>query len=162
MQMTISFPGGAAVDAAFKSHTFHTDQPLSSGGKDTAGSPFDLFLASMGTCMGFYAMRFCQERGISTDGLSLGLEFERDEETKRLSRVTVAVTAPEALPRKYRVALLRAVEQCAVKKAIADPPEIDVTIAPEALVQASSSSAALTVWSPCARGSVSPPNATRT
>jgi ribosomal protein S12 methylthiotransferase accessory factor len=162
MQMKVSFPGGAAVDAAFKGHSFHTDQPLACGGGDSAGSPFDLFLASMGTCMGFYALRFCQERGIPTEGLSLALEFVKDPETKRLSKVHVEVAAPEDFPRKYRPALLRAVDQCAVKKAILEPPEFDVTMATEALVQVSSSSAALTVSSPRASGWVSPPIEMRT
>lgn len=155
MQMTISFPGGASVDAAWKGHTFHTDQPASCGGRDSAGSPFDLFLASMGTCMGFYAMRFCQERGIPTGGLSLSLEFERDPETKRLSKVHASVTAPEGFPRKYRVALLRSVEQCAVKKAIADPPAFEVSIAPEAPVEP----AALVARGPCTIVSARPAGA---
>ena len=33
----------------------HTDQPAPAGG-DSAPSPFDLFLASIATCMGFYAI----------------------------------------------------------------------------------------------------------
>src|SRR5581483_9403852 len=73
MAITISFPGGVAVDATLNGHTIHTDQP-SPLGADSAMSPFDMFLASIGACMGYYALRFCQQRNIATDGLGLTLE----------------------------------------------------------------------------------------
>src|ERR1035438_8052938 len=53
-------------------HRVRTDQPRPHG-EDSAPAPFDLFLASIATCMGFYALRFCQERGIATEGLGLSL-----------------------------------------------------------------------------------------
>jgi len=92
-------------------------------------SPFDLFLASIATCMGFYALRFCQERDIPTDGLDLTLEPVRDESRKRVATIRVDVTAPEGFPEKYRGALLRAVDQCAVKKHLIEPPEFEVELA---------------------------------
>lgn len=128
MPMTISFPGGVAVDATFHGHTIFTDQPTSAGGGDTASAPFDLFLASIGTCMGFYALRFCQERGIATEGLGLSLRFEREPDGKRLARVRAELTLPHGFPEKYHAAIVRAVDQCAVKKALMRPPEFDVAL----------------------------------
>ena len=75
MEMEITFPGGVAVHARYKGHTIRTDQPASGGGNGTEPAPFDLFLASLGTCAGIYALRFCQERGIGTKDLKVGLEF---------------------------------------------------------------------------------------
>src|SRR5690349_20277187 len=46
----VSFPGGVRVDATYRGHVVHTDQP-SPLGTNTAMSPFDLFLASIATCM---------------------------------------------------------------------------------------------------------------
>jgi hypothetical protein len=81
IMMNISFPGGVGVDATLGRHTIHTDQPPPIGA-DEAMSPFDLFLASIGTCMGFYALRFCQERSIPTAGLALTVDPIRDEQSK--------------------------------------------------------------------------------
>ena len=58
----MSFPGGRAVDARIGEHLVRTDQPEKYGGGGAAPPPFDLFLASIGTCAGFYALRFCQKR----------------------------------------------------------------------------------------------------
>ena len=124
--MKIEFPGGVRVDALQEGFRIRTDQPVSHGGDGTAPSPFDLFLASIGTCAGFYALRFLQERGLETDGLSLTLIPERDAEKKLVTRITVDVILPESFPEKYRDALVRAVGKCSVKRHLADPPAFEV------------------------------------
>jgi putative redox protein len=115
----INFPGGEAVDAVVKGRVVHTDQ--------SDVTPFDLFLASLAACAGYYALRFCQQRGIDTHGLGVTLIPTRVE--KRLETVRIDVRLPPAFPEKYRDAVLRAVDQCAVKKAILDPPRFDVVLA---------------------------------
>lgn len=125
--MTLSFPGGVAVEARFHDHTVVTDQPAPVGA-NAAMSPFDLFLASIATCMGFYALRFCQERDIPTDGLDLSLDPVRDHEKKRISKIVVTLKAPAGFPEKYRAALLRAVDLCAVKRHVLEPPEFEITL----------------------------------
>ncbi len=129
MRMEISFPGGAAVDARFKGHTVRTDQPVKAGGGDTGPAPFDLFLASIGTCTGYYAARFCELKGIDPSQLSLSLETTRDPERKRLGKIRVELRLPPSFPDKYRKAIVRAADQCAVKRHIMEPPEIEVVAA---------------------------------
>ncbi len=130
--MDIRFPGGLRVDALHEGFWVRTDQPIAAGGAGAAPSPFDLFLASIGTCAGFYALRFCQQRNLETEGLALTLSLERGPEGKHIARIRVEISLPEAFPEKYRDALLRAVDQCAVKRHIAQPPLFEiVTIRPK-------------------------------
>ena len=127
MNIAVSFPGGVAVEADVKGHRVRTDQPRPHG-EDSAPAPFDLFLASIATCIGFYALRFCQERGIATEGLGLSLETVRDEAKKRLATIKVALTLPPGFPEKYTGAIQRAVDQCAVKKHMVEPPAFELTV----------------------------------
>jgi len=127
MSMLISFPGGVAVDARYKGFTIRTDQSPENGGAGSAPSPFDLFIVSLGTCAGFFALRFCQQRRLSTTGLELSVEIDRNPESKRLDRIGITLRLPEDFPEKYRAAIVRAADQCAVKQALLDPPEIVVT-----------------------------------
>lgn len=124
--MEITFPGGVRVNAHYGSFDITTDQPEKNGGDNSAPSPFDLFLVSLGTCAGFFALRFCQQRQLSTEGMRLSMASEFNAETKRLDRVEITLTLPEGFPEKYRSAILRATDQCAVKRALVDPPEIDL------------------------------------
>ncbi len=129
MEMKITFPGGKRVNAEWNGRVIATDQPVEAGGEGTAPTPFDCFLASLGTCAGIYALGFCQQRGISTEGLELTqrAEFGEREGKMRLSRVAIEITLPPGFPEKYRTAIVKAAELCAVKKAIMDPPELTVT-----------------------------------
>ena len=127
MELNIRFPGGLEVEAEMDGHTVLTDQPEAVGGGGAAPSPFDLFLASIGTCAGYYALRFCQARGLATDDVTLKLTAEKDPSVKRVRHVSIELELPPDFPPRYREAIVRATDQCSVKKHLLDPPEIEVT-----------------------------------
>lgn len=122
MKIDVSFPGGVAVDATVKNHVIHTDQPAPTGA-DSGPSPFDLFLASIATCMGFYALRFCQERSLPIEGLGVSLEPVRAVAGGPVTTIDVQLQLPENFPSKYADAMKRAVDHCAVKRHMMSPPE---------------------------------------
>jgi len=125
--VTVSFPGGVAVDATYNGHTIHTDQPIDAGGAGSAMSPFDLLFAAIATCMGFYALRFCQQRSLQTEGLRLTLDPIR-EDGKRVSLVRASLGLPVGFPETYRAAIERAIDHCAVKKLILEPPRFELRV----------------------------------
>ena len=124
--MEITFPGGVAVEARLDDTTIRTDQPVRFGGGGTAPAPFELFLASIGTCAGYYALRFCQERSIPTGGLGVSMAWEKDPATKLISGIRISISLPPEFPEKYRTAIVRAADQCAVKKHLVEPPAVEV------------------------------------
>src|SRR4029453_5998182 len=125
MAMEITFPGGMAVDAHYKGFRIRTDQPLALGGSAAAPSPFDLFLASLGACAGYYALRFCQERELSAAGLGLTLHFDRGADGKSVDAVRVEMRLPRGSREKYRVAILGAITHCRVNGQLAPPPRFE-------------------------------------
>jgi len=127
LSVTVSFPGGKKVDAQVgNGFVISTDQPPEHGGQGSAPEPFDLFLASIASCAGVFALNFCQSRNLSTEGLSLKMHCERDTEKKRFSRMILSLELPEGFPEKYRSGIIRAMELCAVKKHIVEAPEFVV------------------------------------
>jgi putative redox protein len=128
MAMDITFPGGMAVDAHYKGFRIRTDQPFGQGGSAAAPSPFDLFLAALGCCAGYYALRFCQERDLPTAGLGLALHFDRGADGKSVESVRMTLRLPIGFPEKYRAAIVRAMDQCAVKRQLAAPPRVEYTL----------------------------------
>ena len=126
--MDIYFTGNRKVDVASGFFVIHTDQSIAHGGEATAPEPFTLFLASLGACAGFYVLKFCQTRNLSTDDIKLtqNAEFGPDGV---LSKVTIDVHVPPDFPQKYLQAIQAAAGQCAVKKAIqAQPPIVVNTV----------------------------------
>jgi ribosomal protein S12 methylthiotransferase accessory factor len=126
MEMTIDFPGGARVDAHFGNFVVPTDQPPSGGGQGSAPTPLATFLSTIGTCAGIYVVGFCRQRGISTEGIRLVQKMQVDPVTHLVTDVQVTIELPEGFPAKYAEAVVRAAEQCAVKKHFENPPVIRV------------------------------------
>ena len=126
MEIKIDFPGGARVAAHFGDYTVYTDQPVKSGGEGSAPSPFEMFLASLATCAGFYVLGFCKARGISTEGIKLTQTTEANPATKMTAKVVIEIQLPPAFPEDYKSAVIRAAESCLVKKHLENPPAFEV------------------------------------
>ena len=126
----VEFPGGKVVNAHIGKFDIRTDQSRKAGGEASAPEPFDLFLASIANCAGIYALGFCQARKLSTDGMAMKMLCERDEKKKMFSRMSLQLTLPSGFPEKYQSSIVRAMEQCAVKKHIMDAPEFVVEAGP--------------------------------
>jgi putative redox protein len=122
MAMVVTFSGGLGVRAEFEGLVIDTDQDGS------APAPFDLFLASLATCAGYYALAFMKKRDIDTAGSRVTMEWERDPATRRVEKIGIHLDLPPGFPEKYREAVVRAMDQCAVKRLIVDPPVIETTV----------------------------------
>jgi len=127
--MEITFNGGKVVLAHTGGHTIMTDQPLDNGGANSAPAPFDLYLASIGTCAGIYVKSFCDRRNIPSDKIKILQNTEFDNQTRLPASISLEINVPEDFPEKYRDALINAAELCAVKKSIVNPPVFKISTA---------------------------------
>src|SRR6266545_4908889 len=123
MEMLIDFPGGSRVDAHFGKFTVPTDQPP----MDSAPTPFEVFLSSIGTCAGIYVLGFCQQRGLSTDGIQIVQRTHSDPSSGLIDQIDLEILVPPSFPEKYHDSLIRSAELCKVKKHLEKPPKFNVT-----------------------------------
>jgi putative redox protein len=126
MEMKVYFPGNLRVDAEYKGFTIQTDQPVTGGGDGTAPAPFDLFIASLGTCAGIFMLSFMKQRGIDPQGSGLTLTTERDPASGMIAQISFDLHLPQGFPEKYEAAIVRAVDQCSVKRHVHNPPAFTV------------------------------------
>ena len=122
MEMLIDFPGGLRVDAHFGPFTVPTDQPPSS----TAPTPFDVFLASIGTCAGIYVLGFCMKHGLSIDGVRILEKIHPNPVSGMVEKIDIEIQVPPSFPKEHYASLIRSAELCKVKKHLAQPPSFDV------------------------------------
>lgn len=125
--LKVEFPGGLRADAKLRGHTINTDQPKVSGGEDSAPSPFELFLGSIATCAGIYALSFCNNKDLSTDGMNISMELEKDVSTGLISKIYLNLKLPEGFPKKYEDAIIKSMDLCTVKKHLQNPPEFEIS-----------------------------------
>jgi putative redox protein len=125
--MEITFDGGKIVSAHTKDHVIRTDQPVSSGGENSFPSPFELFLASIGTCAGIYVKSFCDNRKIPAEGIRIIQTTDYNKETGLPVSIKLDIKLPSGFPVEYKDAVIKVAELCKVKKSIASPPLFEVT-----------------------------------
>jgi putative redox protein len=123
MEMIIDFPGGSRVDAHFGPFTIATDQPPVA----SAPSPFEVFLASIGTCAGIYVLGFCLQRNLPTEGIRIVERINHSRITGMVETIGLEIQIPPDFPEKYRASLIHSAELCAVKKHLEKPPRFDIT-----------------------------------
>jgi ribosomal protein S12 methylthiotransferase accessory factor len=124
----VSFPGGKRVDAVTEAVLIRTDQSRENGGEESAPEPFQLFLASIATCAGIYALGFCQTRALNTESLGIKMRCEWDENKKLCTQINMELKLPKDFPEKYQTAIKKAVDQCTVKRHLATPPEFGLEL----------------------------------
>jgi len=124
MEMIIDFPGGSRVDAHFRGHTVVTDQPP----VDSAPMPFEVFLASIGTCAGIYVLGFCKQRNLPTEGIRI-VQRNHAASNGMVEKIDLEIQVQPTFPAQYYDALVRSAELCKVKKTLETPPSFEVTTA---------------------------------
>ena len=124
----ITFTGNKKVDAHFRGFTVKSDQPAADGGDNTAPSPLEIFLASIGMCAGFYIVAFCQSRSIPTDNIAMTQTVIRNDATHKVEKISIDILLPPDFPKKYEATVVKTAQSCSVKKFLDAPPEIQIAI----------------------------------
>lgn len=124
--MEVTFDGGKVITAHLNGHSIRTDQPVMGGGTNTAASPFELFLASIGTCAGIYVKGFCDQRGIPADNIKIIQTMNYDRATGLPTDISIDIQLPVDFPEMYKEAVIKVADLCKVKKTIANPPKFNI------------------------------------
>ena len=126
MEMQIYFEGKKQVNAEWNGQVIKTDQPAQGGGEGLAPAPFDLFLASIGTCAGIYVKGFCDQRGLPSENIKIIQKMNFDPATRLIDKIDLEIQVPDDFPEKYKEAVINSANLCAVKRHMQQPPEFNV------------------------------------
>lgn len=124
--MKITLEGKAKVIADLGNMKVVTDQPFPAG-EGSAPTPFQLFLASLGTCAGIFVKSFCDQRNIPTDAIYLIQKMNYDQASHLISDMEIQIHLPADFPEKYKEAVIKAADLCLVKRHLHTAPRITTT-----------------------------------
>ena len=128
-RMEVQFVAGESYEVAVRGHSVLVDQPADSGGLDTAPTPTELFVASLATCVAFYAGRYLTRHGYSRDGLAVSVSYEMaSDRPARVSGIRLAVRVPASLPAERWPALRAVVSHCTVHNSLSSPPSVAIDL----------------------------------
>lgn len=126
--MKISWSRGVQMEVAVRNHRLIVDQPKEEGGDDQGITPVEMFAASLGSCIGYYAARFCQRHQLSEAGLFVNLSWDYAEQPHRIGKINVQVDLPKGFPAEMKDRIQKVVEGCTVHNSLTHPPQIAVVL----------------------------------
>lgn len=135
MQVTVKYLDGTRFEAQARGHSLICDQPAGAGGTDQGMTPPELLLASVGTCVMFYAAEYLKARGITTEGLSVRTDAEKAMQPARLSKFCITIQLPNDLTEHHKEGARRAAERCLIKNTLLVAPEIELAVEAPSAVQ---------------------------
>jgi uncharacterized OsmC-like protein len=127
--MCVRYQGGERYEITVRDHTIDVDQPVDAGGSDAAPTPTELFVASLASCVGFYAGRYLTRHGLSREGLDVAATYRMAvDRPARVTDVQLTVRVPDAMPVDRWPALQAVVEHCTVHNSLTTPPVVRVQL----------------------------------
>jgi len=127
--MRVEYRGGDQFDINVRGHMISVDQPVRDGGDDTAPTPTELFIASLASCVAFYARRYLKRHDLPTDGLAVESTFEMGSRPARVAGIDLRLILPEGVPPERLDALLAVASHCTVHNTLESTPDVSITLA---------------------------------
>jgi putative redox protein len=127
--MDVRFVAGEAYEVTVRGHRLLVDQPAEAGGQDGAPTPTELLVASLATCVAFYAGRYLTRHGYGRDGLAVSVGYEMaSDRPARVSGIRLTVRVPASLPPQRWAALRAVVSHCTVHNSLTVPPSVTIDL----------------------------------
>ncbi|HJW82526.1 MAG TPA: OsmC family protein [Acidiferrobacterales bacterium] len=129
MQLTITHEEELRFSAHNDDHRLVIDLPEPLGGTGQGMTPPQLFVASLGACLGVYVVDYCETVGVPSQGLKIQMHWEQSDRPKRIGRIRAEIELPEGDVTPARLAAIRRVaEQCLLHNTLKEAPAFDIEI----------------------------------
>ena len=91
-------------------------------------TPPELLLASLGSCVAFYAAAYLRKHKLASKGTRVSITAEKRKDPPRLDDFRISVEVAPGLDPKHIEGVERAVHQCLIHNTLLHPPKIAIEI----------------------------------
>jgi uncharacterized OsmC-like protein len=128
MEVKITHLDRAKFAIHSRSHTILCDQPAENGGEDCSMTPPELLVASLGSCVAFYAVQCLKTRNLAETGVEVTVTAEKLKHPARLGNFRVQDTYPVSLAEEQTEGLMRSVNHCLIHNTLLSQPEFAIEL----------------------------------
>lgn len=129
MDITIHHEDELRFRARSGKHEVVFDLPVPHGGTDQGMSPPQLFVASLGACIGVYVADYCDTAGLDYRGMKIHLDWAMREDPRRIGRIEFRIDLPFAsLSATREKAILNVARRCLLHNTLVQQPEMNVQL----------------------------------
>ncbi len=129
MEMTVNYTGGMQFVAEVRGHAVTIDLPPAQKGRDTGPTPPELFIASLGSCIGVYVVGYLRAQELPCEGIRVDVTWEDEKSPARIGRITADIHLPDGISPEQAQMALKAAELCKIHNTLHQKPEVCISIA---------------------------------
>lgn len=127
-KITTLYKGDMLFESQLGDHTIRIDVPAAMGGQDRGPTPPEIFVASLGSCVGAFVANYCEPKGIDTREMTVDVTFDKAQEPTRLVNLQIKVNLPHGDCTHRQKAIRRVAEHCPVHETIGTLEGIEIEI----------------------------------
>jgi putative redox protein len=128
MEVTVEHLGALQFEIKARQHAIVSDQPPENGGHDEGMTPPELLLASLGSCVGYYAAQYLRKHKLATEGTRVRVTAEKLKDPARIDNFHIAIETSAPLTEQHRIGVENAAHHCLIHNTLLHPPSIAVEI----------------------------------
>ena len=128
MKTKVEFAGKRKFKITVRNHQIVTDLPEKGGGDDSAPTPSELFVASVGSCAALFVSRYLETAKLNPEGLSIDLDWEFAEDSSRISDIAMSICVPNAELGARKKAVIAAADKCVIHQTLRNYPEVKISV----------------------------------
>jgi ribosomal protein S12 methylthiotransferase accessory factor len=121
---------GLRFAAAVGQHIVPTDQPVRSGGDDSAPTPLELLSVAVGSCVALYVHKYLETRHMPTEGVLVEVDQQTEPRPHRVSQFDVRILLPDSIPSLYHPIIESVARTCPVHNTLAREADFTIRVAP--------------------------------
>ncbi len=131
-KISTHYRGQMLFETKLGNHTLITDVPAAMGGSDRAPTPPEIFVASLGTCIGAFVAQYCERNAVDDSELSVDITFDKADDPTRLVNLKATVHLPNGDCRKRVQAIERVAAHCPVHETISTMQGLQIEVVTKA------------------------------
>src|SRR5271166_5245628 len=128
MVVTVEHLGAVQFEIKARQHAVVSDQPPENGGHDEGMTPPELLLASLGSCVGFYAAQYLRKHKLATKGTRVRVTADKLRDPARIDNFRIEIETPAILTEQHRDGVKNAAHHCLIHNTLLNRPNIVVEI----------------------------------
>lgn len=129
--LTTRYCGDMLFENQLGNHRILIDVPPAMGGKDRGPTPPEIFIASLGACIGAFVSSYCRQASIDAEGMTVDISFDKVANPTRLSNLRATIRLPHDTCHGREEALRRVTQQCIIHETMAHFEGLTIEIVTE-------------------------------
>ncbi|MGC9521585.1 MAG: OsmC family protein [Anaerolineae bacterium] len=126
--ITTVYKGNMLFQSKIGNHSVNIDVPAGMGGNDRGPTPPELFVASLGSCIGAFVAQYCEQNGIDDEDMRVEITFDKADDPTRLVNLKARVLLPNGDCGARIKAIERVAERCPVHSTIRTMEELEIEV----------------------------------